>query len=225
MAATRSTAAIRRFAPSRRRTSGRPSRPATVKSAMSGVSVAVPMPVGGDRRRRCRRLCLGRAARSGRAGRRPQGDRGAHAAPYPRTVTHLDAQEIATFVVDLQRRVLDPEAVVQHDSSRSMRAAVAVVLDAPTSTCADSAGKPEVTSQTCRSWTSSLDAGARAIIAEPAPPCRSTRDALQELLRPARDLRRRRRAESSLPPALRSATRERNSRCPSPGRARPCARP
>ena len=58
------------------------------------------------------------------------------------------------LVVDLERRVA---AMPKRSSEQLLELAaqlVAVVARAPTTTWADSAGNPEVTSQTCRSWTS-----------------------------------------------------------------------
>ena len=56
-------------------------------------------------------------------------------------------------VIDLQRGVLEPEAVAQQ--LRHLAASLVTVgTRQPTSTCADSAGKPLVISHTCRSCTS-----------------------------------------------------------------------
>ena len=64
-------------------------------------------------------------------------------------------------VVDLQRRVVDPEARPASSGSSSRRRPWQS-SPAPTSTCAESAGKPEVIVQTCRSWTLTTP-GARTI--------------------------------------------------------------
>ena len=124
----RNTAAMRRLAALRapREVGAIRSTPA-VKSATSGVSVAVPMTVGGDRRRGVDRRRLGRGGR-GQQREEREDQEGAHGRAYT-PPAHLDAQEISAFVIDLQCRVLDPEAVVQHDLEVHARP-VAVVVGA-----------------------------------------------------------------------------------------------
>ena len=72
----------------------------------------------------------------------------------------LDVQQLVrVLVVDLERRVGDPEAVARAAASSSRRMRWQSSPGA-TSTWAASAGKPEVTSQTWRSWTSTTPGGA-----------------------------------------------------------------
>ena len=109
-----------------------------------------PDAVGGDERRRVggRGLRARRAAsEQQRATRRPRSERrGRRAGAWPRQYpglrrAHLDAQQIATLVVDLQRRVLDPEPVVQHVFELHPRA-VAVVVDARPARAPTAPGSP-----------------------------------------------------------------------------------
>src|SRR5271166_4365921 len=62
-----------------------------------------------------------------------------------------DLQQLTALVIDLEGRVVQAEALVQHPSS--WRRAAWQLRSAETSTWADRAGKPLVTSHTCRSWT------------------------------------------------------------------------
>ena len=151
-------AAIRRLARVRAPADvGRAARPSTAKSAMSGVSVAVPMPSAETSGVVSVRL---RGGGSERAARRAQSDQdeGAHGRAstpdYGERTSMLSRSppswSTCRVVCSIPNRSCST-------SSSSHARAVAVVVEAPTSTCADSAGKPEVTSQTCRSWTS-LDA-------------------------------------------------------------------
>ena len=75
-------------------------------------------------------------------------DAAKHRVEFSRDIEQL----VAGLVVDLQRRVVEPEALASSCSSSRRRAWQS--SPGRTSTWAASAGKPDVTSQTCRSWTS-----------------------------------------------------------------------
>ena len=64
----------------------------------------------------------------------------------------FEAEQFAAFVVDLEGRVLDAEALVQEAFEGA--ADLVAVVAGRRGTCAEREGKPLVTSQTCRSWTS-----------------------------------------------------------------------
>jgi hypothetical protein len=97
-------------------------------------------------------------------------------------------QLLGALVVDLERRVADAEALARHAWSSRRRAWQS--SPGGTSTCAASAGKPEVTSQTCRSWTSTTPGwrpSARPIACGSIPsgaPSSSTRPESREQLQP-----------------------------------------